>query len=326
MTVRVGYHCSHEQYAPGDLLRLAQRAEAAGFQCGMCSDHLMPWSEAQGESGFAWSWLGAALATTSIPFGVVTVPGGWRYHPAVLAQAAATLAEMFPGRFWIAPGSGEALNEHVTGERWPPKQERNARLLEGVEVMRALWRGETVTHRGLIEVEEAKLWSLPETPPKVIAAALSPETARWAGGWADGLITVVGERDSMWEIVDAFREGGGEGKPLHLQAQLSFARTDEEALRGAWEQWRSVMLPSPVLADLRMPDRFDAVGEHVRKEDVLEKMRVSADVERHLAWLAEDAEMGFEEICLHSVHREEQERFIEVFGERVVPELGKAGA
>jgi alkanesulfonate monooxygenase SsuD/methylene tetrahydromethanopterin reductase-like flavin-dependent oxidoreductase (luciferase family) len=115
MAVRVGYHCSHEQYAPGTLLKLARRAEAAGFECGTCSDHFHPWSEAEGESGFAWSWLGAALQATALPFGVVTVPGGWRYSPAILAQAGATLAEMFPGRFWMAVGSGERLNEHVVG-------------------------------------------------------------------------------------------------------------------------------------------------------------------------------------------------------------------
>ncbi|MFL5386638.1 MAG: TIGR03885 family FMN-dependent LLM class oxidoreductase [Longimicrobiaceae bacterium] len=325
MAVRVGYHCSHEQYAPGDLLRHVRHAEAAGFECAMCSDHYHPWSEAEGESGFAWSWLGAALQATSLPFGVVTAPGGWRYHPAVLAQAAATLAEMFPGRFWMAVGSGERLNEHVVGAHWPEKAERNARLREAVEVMRALWSGETVTHRGRLTVEEAKLYSLPAQPPKVIGAALSPETAEWAGGWADGLITVVGEREGMREIVDAFRRGGGEGKPLYLQAQLSFGKTDEEALEAAWRQWRAAMFPSPVLAELKLPAEFDAAGEYVRRDDVAKKMRVSADPGRHLEWLLGDLELGFEEIDIHCVNRGAQERFIDVFGERVLPELRKAG-
>ncbi|HEX8904444.1 MAG TPA: TIGR03885 family FMN-dependent LLM class oxidoreductase [Longimicrobiaceae bacterium] len=325
MAIRVGYHCSHEQYAPGELLRLATLAEAAGFETGMCSDHYMPWSEAEGESGFAWSWLGAALQATKMPFGVVTVPGGWRYHPAVHAQAAATLAAMFAGRFWMACGSGERLNEHVVGGEWPPKEERNARLLEGVEIMRALWAGETVTHRGHVTVDEAKLYSLPPEPPKVIGAALSEETAEWAGGWADGLVTIVGEREGMRAIIEAFRRGGGEGKPLYLQAQLSFARTDEAALEAAWRQWRAAMFPSPVLAELKLPAHFDAVGERVRREDVAEKMRISADPGRHLEWLLGDAELGFEEINLHCVNRAEQERFIEVFGERVLPELRKGG-
>ena len=321
--VRIGYHASHEQYAPSELLRLVKRAEEAGFASAMCSDHFHPWSEAQGHSGFAWSWLGAALASTSLSFGVVTVPGGWRYHPAIVAQAAATLAEMFPGRFWIAPGSGEALNEHVVGRHWPDKAERNARLKEAVEIIRALWAGETVTHRGLIRVEEAKLYDRPKEPPKIVGAALSPETAEWMGGWADGLITVVGEREGMQKILDAFRRGGGEGKPVYLQAQLAYAKSEDDALLEAWEQWRSVQFPSPVLAALRMPAEFDAAGEYVRREDIHSKVRVSADPERHMEWLRQDMEMGFAEINLHNIVRSEQERFIELFGERVLPELMK---
>ncbi|WP_420130392.1 TIGR03885 family FMN-dependent LLM class oxidoreductase [Longimicrobium sp.] len=320
---RIGYHASHEQYAPGELLRLVRRAEQAGFGSGMCSDHFHPWGETQGHSGFAWSWLGAALQATSLSFGVVTVPGGWRYSPAIIAQAAATLAEMYPGRFWIAPGSGELLNEGITGQRWPTKAERNARLREGVDIIRALWTGETVTHHGLITVEEARIYSLPKEPPRIVGAALSPQTAEWMGGWADGMITVVGTRESMQGMIDAFRRGGGEGKPIYLQAQLSCARTEEEALHGAWEQWRTLNLPSPVLSDLRLPSHFDAAGASLSKEDVKKKMRVSADVEQHLEWLAGDVEMGFEEINLHCVHRDQQERFIDVFGERVLPRLAK---
>jgi coenzyme F420-dependent glucose-6-phosphate dehydrogenase len=322
---RIGYHCSHEQYAPSHLLRLARQADEAGFQSAMCSDHFHPWSERQGHSGFAWSWLGAALQATSFSFGVVTVPGGWRYNPAIIAQAAATLAEMYPGRFWIAPGSGELLNEGITGERWPIKADRNARLREGCEVIRALWAGETVTHRGHVVVEEAKLYDLPATPPRIVGAALSPQTAEWIGGWADGMITVAGTRESMQGMIDAFRRGGGEGKPIYLQAQLSFAKTEDEALHAAWDQWRTVKLPSPVLGDLRHPAQFDAVGEGVDKEEIRERMRISSDVERHLEWLAGDVEMGFEEINLHCVNAADQERFIDVFGERVLPQLAKAG-
>ena len=320
---RVGYHASHEQFSPGDLLRYVRLAESAGFQSAMCSDHFHPWSERQGESGFAMAWLGAALQATSLPFGVVTVPGGSRYHPALHAQAAATLASMFPGRFWMATGSGEALNEAITGEHWPEKAERNARLREAVEIMRALWTGETLTHRGRFTVQEARLYSLPPEPPRVVGAALSPETARWAGEWADGLITTIGERDSMRRIVDAFREGGGEGKPIFLQAQLSFADTKEEAAEAAWDQWRFSVLSSPVLALLRTPHEFDEATKHVRREDVTSRVRTSADPEEHLEWLLRDAELGYEEINLHNVCRSGQERFIEVFGERVVPHLSR---
>ena len=151
---RIGFHASHEQFGPDRLLRLVQSAEAAGFDAAMCSDHWAPWSEVQGESGFAWSWLGAAMATTALPFGVVNAPGQ-RYHPAIIAQAAATLNVMFPDRFWIAVGSGQLLNEHITGEAWPIKDDRNARLRESADVMRRLWAGEAVTHTGHVTVSEA---------------------------------------------------------------------------------------------------------------------------------------------------------------------------
>lgn len=318
---RIGYHASHEQYPPSALLRLVRLAAEAGFQSAMCSDHFHPWTEQQGHSGFAWSWLGAALEATPLPFGVVTVPGGWRYHPAIVAQAAATLAEMYPGRFWIAPGSGELLNEHIVAQRWPAKAERNARLLEAVQIIRRLWDGETVTHSGLLQVEEAKLSSLPESPPLIVGAALSPETAGWMGGWADGMITTVSDRATMEAIVAAFRRGGGEGKPLYLQAQLAYAATDEAALHGAWEQWRAPMISGDALAELRTPAHFAAASEALSPRDVRARMRVSADVDQHVRWLEQDLELGFVEINLHNVCRDEQERFIEVFGERVLPKL-----
>src|SRR5918998_1447873 len=172
---RFGYQASHEQHRPSELLEYVLAAEAAGFEAAMCSDHFHPWTDAQGQSGFAWSWLGAALQATSLSFGTVTAPGA-RYHPAIVAQAAATVAEMFPERFWLAIGTGEALNEAITGARWPTKPERNERLMECAEVMRALWRGETVTHHGRVNVQEARLYSLPDKPPQLFGAALTPET------------------------------------------------------------------------------------------------------------------------------------------------------
>src|SRR3954467_239290 len=208
---RFGYHASHEQYTPSDLLQCVILADAAGFESASCSDHFHPWTDAQGQSGFAWSWLGAALPATTLSFGTVNAPGA-RYHPAIIAQAAATLAEMFPGRFWFAIGSGEALNEAITGEPWPLKSERNARLKECADVMRALWRGETVTHRGRDTVVEAKLYSLPAAPPPLFCEALTPERAQFVGGWAVGLMTLGGPVEKIQKIVDAFREGGGHGK------------------------------------------------------------------------------------------------------------------
>jgi G6PDH family F420-dependent oxidoreductase len=219
----------------------------------MCSDHLEPWSLRQGHSAFALSWLGAAMQATRLPFGTVNAPGQ-RYHPAVVAQAAATLAEMFPDRFWLALGSGEALNEHVTGERWPPKETRNERLRECAEIMRRLWAGETVTHRGHVRVERARVYSRPSAPPFLVAAALSPETAAYQAHWADGLITVAGARDDMKRTMDAFRSGGGDGKPIFLQVVVSYAPSDDEAADAAFDQWRHCGLASTQLADLSSPE------------------------------------------------------------------------
>ena len=316
-----GLHCSHEQHAPSALLRHARLAASAGFTAGMCSDHFHPWSARQGHSGFTWSWLGSALEATPLSFGTVCAPGQ-RYHPAIIAQAAATLAEMYPDRFWLAVGSGEALNEKITGDRWPSKGERNARLKASVDVMRALWAGDEVTlSRDGVAVERARLYDRPSKPPMIVGAALSPETARWIGGWADALVTIAAARGDMRAIVDAFREGGGASKPMFLQVALSYAPTDAEALAAAHDQWRQSALEKDQLSDLATPADFDRAAAGITAEDIAGRLRVSADIVRHEDWLAEDAAMGFDRIYLHNLARDHQERFIEACGTRLLPAL-----
>ncbi len=314
----IGFHASHEQLPPGALLKAVRDAEAAGFAAAMCSDHLAPWGEAQGHSGHSWSWLGAALEATSLSFGVVTAPVQ-RYHPAVVAQAIATLAEMFPGRFWAALGSGEALNEHVTGEPWPPKEARDARLLEAVDVIRRLHAGEEVSVDGHVRVDRARVWSLPEEPPPLIGAAVSEGTARTVGEWADGLITVSQPIETLERVVGAFREEGGD-KPAYLQVHLSWAETEENALAVAHEQWKTNVFGSDLAWNLEVPLQFDEAARFVRLEDVREAVLVSPDVDQHISWLTEYAELGFDRIYLHHVGQEQSE-FIRVFGEQVLPEF-----
>jgi probable non-F420 flavinoid oxidoreductase len=313
----IGLHCSHEQHAPSALLRFSELAAQAGFVHAMCSDHFAPWSVRQGHSGFTWSWLGAALQATPLSFGTVCAPGQ-RYHPAIIAQAAATLAEMYPERFWLALGSGEALNESITGQPWPPKEERQARLRECADMMRGLWAGETVTMRGHVIAQDARLYVRPDATPLLIGAAISAETARWVGEWADGMVTVAGPRDDMREVVEAFRETGG-GKPMFLQVPLSYARTDEEALAAALDQWRQVAVEQEKLADLASPEAFDLESADAQPADIVAKVRVSSDVERHIAWLHEDAAMGFDRLYVHNVARDHQERFIDAWAEHVLP-------
>jgi len=315
----IGFHASHEQFRPDRLLRLVQAAEAAGFDAAMCSDHWGPWSEEQGESGFAWSWLGAALATTALPFGVVNAPGQ-RYHPAIIAQAAATLNVMFPERFWIAIGSGQLLNEHITGERWPTKPERNERLREAADIMRLLWAGETVSHAGHVTVSEAKLWTRPSTAPMLVGAAVTPPTAAWVAEWADALITVVQPDEQLDAVVDAFRSNGGEGKPMYLQVHLAYAPTDAEARDAAFAQWRQNTLPNSVMTELTHPEQIAAAAQHVTRDDLDGAVRISSDPGRQVEWLRGDLERGFDGLYLHEVGPE-QERFVEVFGRKVLPRL-----
>lgn len=317
---RIGYHASHEQFSPSDLLGLVQLAEQSGFEYVLSSDHIHPWSDAQDSSGFAWSWLGAALQATTLPFSVVSVPG-YRYHPAVLAQAIATLNHMYPGRF-TQPclGSGEALNEHVIGGMWPRKQARNAVLQESVGVMRRLWAGENVTHVGAIAVEDAQLYTLPKEHPQVYGAALSEATAEWLGSWADGMVTVSDNIESLQRRVEAFRRSGGEAKPMILKAQLSYDASYEAALDGAVHQWRSTLLPASVLGELRSVDQFEAAGVLVGHELVEQKVKIITDPQECVTWIQQFIDLGFETVVLHNVNRD-QEQFIHDFGKHALPLL-----
>lgn len=314
-----GFHASHEQLAPSALLRAVQRAEEAGFDAAMCSDHFAPFSARQGHSGYTWSWLGAALQATGLSFGTVCAPGQ-RYHPAVVAQGIATLAEMFPGRFWVALGSGEALNEHITGDRWPDKPTRDARLLECVAVIRALLAGDEVTHDGLVRVDRARLWDLPHTPPMLLGAAVSPGTARTVGGWADGMITVAQPDDALRRVIDGFRAGGGGDKPVAVQVHVSWADDESEAEAVAHDQWRANTFGSELTWNLELPSQFDEAARHVRPDDVRAAVRVSSDLAQHAAWLAGLADLGADAVYVHHVGQE-QERFIDAFGTKVLPGL-----
>jgi probable non-F420 flavinoid oxidoreductase len=321
MTV-FGFHNSHEQIHPSELLAAVVHAEQAGFDAAMSSDHFSPWSSRQGQSGFAWSWLGSALQATDLPFGVVNAPGQ-RYHPAIIAQAIGTLGAMYPGRFWAALGSGEASNEHITGDPWPRKDVRTARLRECVDIIRALLDGEEVSHDGLVTVDRARLWTRPEQRPALIGAAVSEATARWCAEWADGLITVNAPVERLRGMIDAYRGAGGSG-PLHLQVHVSWAPDEAEATRIAYDQWRSNVFAPPVCWDLEMVDHFDVVSADVPPEKVAEVVNVSADLGRHVGWLEEYVALGFDQIYLHHVGQE-QRAFIDAFGAEVLPKLRNAG-
>ena len=315
--VFIGYHASHEQLPPSALLRAVVRAEEAGFDGAMCSDHLAPWSVDQGESGYAWSWLGAALASTSFSLGVVTAPGQ-RYHPVITAQAIATLEQMFPGRFWAALGSGEAVNEHVTGDPWPPKDRRNARLQASVEVIRDLVAGREVSRDDEIRVHRARVWSRPETPPPLLGAAVTAETAAWLATWADGLATVAQPPEILRRVVDAYTSAGGRG-PRVLQVHVSLEDTDQKALTIVREQWRHAAIEGS-LWDIEQPEQFDALAGEPSDERLREGAMVSTDATELADRIAALVALGFDRVYLHGIGTD-QEAFLDRAERDLLPAL-----
>ncbi len=315
----LGYHASHEQFAPSALLEYVRLADHHGFSEVLASDHFHPWSQTQGESGHVWSWLGSALAVTDLTYGTVNAPG-YRYHPAIIAQAAATLRELYPERFWLAVGSGQRLNEAITGTHWPPKAERNGRLEECVEVMRRLWDGETVSHHGRITLEEATLYTRPETPPPVVGAAQSTATARWLGEWADGMIT-VGSPDTaaVAERIEAFRAVAAD-KPVSLKPEVAYDPDETLAREQAADQWLSNCLPGPITQELRRPEQYGALAEQLAVDEITDHVLVSSEPERYVEWLNELIALDVQKLFVHNV-TPKQTQFIETFGEAVLPNV-----
>lgn len=221
----------------------------------------------------------------------------------------------------MALGSGEASNEHITGASWPDKPTRNARLLECVEVIRALLRGDEVTHHGLVEVDRARLWALPADPVPLIGAALSQETAAWCGAWADGLVTVYQAPDKLTPVIDAFRQGGGGDNPVAVQVKVAYAASEDDALAGAHQQWRTNVFDSELMADLERVEQFEVAASHVRPEDVRASVLVSSDLGRHAAWLHQALDAGADNLFLHHVPRRQRE-FVDAFAAKVLPDLG----
>ncbi|MFD1859570.1 LLM class flavin-dependent oxidoreductase [Aeromicrobium camelliae] len=278
--VRLGWHASHEQFGPAELLGWAADAERAGFDEVWASDHLAPWSARQGHSGFVWSWLGAALATTSVSYGVVTTPG-YRYPPSVLAQAIGTLTTMYPGRLSVGFGTGEALNEAAVNGSWPSKSDRRRALQRDLESIAMLLRGEGVARAGGL----ARIYETPDEPPTIGGCALTTATARWLGTWAPGFVTVADVLDETRERVEAYREGAGPDRPVALKAQISYGRTHDEAVAEAAEQWRNPLLSPELLSELRTPEEFDEAAAKVPVSRVEERIRCLDSPEALMEWV-----------------------------------------
>jgi len=306
----IAYHASHEQFAPSALLKWVQAAEIAGFDAIHSSDHFHPWSVRQGQSGFSFSWLGAAMQATHLPFSVVCAPGQ-RYHPAIIAQAVATLSEMFPDRFSVELGSGEALNECITGEGWPDKEKRQQRLFESARVIQKLLKGEKVSYEGLIKIKNAKLYSRPAKPPLVFAAALSLETSEWAGQWAEGLLTIAGDARDITKKMNAFRKNAGDNRPVFVQFSFSYGPLPR-ALDEAYEQWRTNLVSADKLGSYSQPEEFDEATKNISKEEVKEKINFVETMDDLFEKINFCFECNVDRIILHNVNSM-QDLFIEDF-------------
>jgi len=325
---KVGYAAMLEQFGPLEVTELSVKAEGAGFSGVMAADHFQPWVPAQGNASFVWNVMTAIAERTKGDVGPGVTCPSFRMHPAIVAQASATLAAMYPGRHWLGLGSGEALNEHILGQYWPETPERIARMFEALEIITKLFasRGKDVKHEGkFYKLESTRLWTMPDDPPPIYIATAGPVTAKKTGMYADGLITVGAPEEKIGMIFDKCREGAKEaGKdPSKFrfigQLHLSWAPTDEEALRNAMVEWPNGGMKFPK-QDIRSPHELEAMAKLVRPEDFQGRMLISADPEKHRQAIQKFIDLGFDQIYLHNVGRNQVE-WIELFGREVLPKL-----
>jgi len=316
---RFGYALSSEEHRPRDLVAYAGQAEAAGFDFAMLSDHFHPWLDRQGQSPFAWSVLGGIATTTKrLTVGTGVTALSHRIHPAILAQAAATVADMLPGRFWFGVGTGENLNEHVLGDAWPEHALRAAMLEEAVELIRRLWTGELVDHRGEhYQVSRARIYTLPQTPPPILVAASGPESAALAGRIGDGLISTAPDP----KIVRAYTGNG----PKIAQVTVCWAKDERTARRTALEWWPTAGLPGDNSQELPLPSSFEDLAKLVTEDALAKRVVCGPDPDAFLAAVRPYLDAGFDHVYLHQVGPD-QAGFIEFAERELLPRLaGRKG-
>jgi G6PDH family F420-dependent oxidoreductase len=314
----LGYALSSEEHAPDTLVANARRAEEVGFTHALISDHFHPWIDKQGHSPFVWAVIGGiAQVTDTIEIGTGVTCPTIRTHPAVIAQAAATAAAMLPGRFFLGVGTGENLNEHILGNRWPPGEVRLEMLAEAIDVIRLLWKGSYQSHRGrYYTVENARIYTLPDEPPPLLVAA-SKEGAAELAGRNDGLIGTSPEED----VLQAFAAGGGKGKPAYGQVTVCWAKTEDEAKRTACEWWPNAAVKGDLSQELALPLHFEQAAEMVNEDDVAEAVVCGPDPEAHLAKIRDYADAGYDHVYVHQVGPD-QEGFFDFYEREVLPNVG----
>ena len=323
----IGYAAALEQFHPTELLAYARLAEDHGFGGVMAADHFQPWVPQQGHNAFVWSWMAALGAVTkTLTFGPGVTCASFRYHPAVVAQAAATQGTMTPGRFWLGIGTGEALNEHVTAPAWPEPHVRLKMMQEAISIIQKLLTGEVTKHDDgkFFKMERVRLWTVPDAhhPVPVYVATAGPIAAKWAGTNCDGFITPGASLDKLRMLLGRFGEGArAAGKdpakmPKLLQLHMSWARTYDEALANALDQWPNGGMPFPK-GDIRTPEDFAAIAKIVGPENYKNRMIISPDMDEHRDQIQQFVDLGFDEIHVHNVGRNQKE-FIVVFSRQVI--------
>jgi coenzyme F420-dependent glucose-6-phosphate dehydrogenase len=317
--ITFGYWLSSEEHPPLDLVRAAVQAEELGFEFAMISDHYHPWLDDQDNSPFVWSVVGGIAARTErLRLGTGVTCPTIRIHPAILAQAVATSAAMMPGRFLLGVGTGENLNEHVTGARWPAPDERLDLLEEAIEVLRLLWQGGEQTHRGRhYTVDHARLYTLPEEPIQLAVAATAPRAARLAGRAGDAFITTKPDR----ELVEQYRSAGGSG-PLYGHVRLCFAEDERAARETVHRLWRHTGVGGTINQELPRPSDFAAVADGVTVEQAAEETPCGPDPEPVVEQVRKWEDAGFDHISFHQVG-EDQEGFFRFWERELGPRLAR---
>jgi G6PDH family F420-dependent oxidoreductase len=313
--VRIGYFLATEEFAPAELLDQARVAERAGFHGFWISDHYHPWNEAQGQSPFVWSVLGALAEATNLPITTAVTCPTMRIHPAVIAQAAATTAVLLEGRFLLGVGSGEALNEHILGDRWPIADVRLEMLEEAIEVIRLLWSGETVNHEGRhYRVEHARLFTLPETPPPILVSGFGPKAVDLAARVGDGYCITMPDE----ELISCFRSGGGGDKVVQGGLKVCYGSDEAQARKTVRRLWPSEGLPGELAQVLPMPEHFEQATELVTEELLAEAIPCGPDLERHAEAIQEFADAGVDELYVHQIGGG-HDRFFEAYAREILP-------
>ncbi|MDI3418375.1 LLM class F420-dependent oxidoreductase [Streptomyces luteolus] len=314
---RYGYFLASEEFGPAELLAQAKAAEQAGFDALAISDHYHPWTDAQGQSPFVWSMIGALSQVTSLPVTTLVTCPTVRMHPALNAQAAATSAVLTNGRFRFGLGTGEALNEHVLGGAWPAADQRLAMLEEAVEVMRQLLTGRRTTHRGQhYTVENARIHTLPDEPPPLYVSAFGPQAAALAGRIADGFVTMTPDG----ELVEHFRDAGGTGKPVLGGLKVCWGRDRDQAVKTAHRLWANLLLPGELGQLLPTPQHFEQAVDLVTEDMVRSDMTCGDDLDEHLSSVRAYEDAGFDEVYIGQIGSEQQ-GFFDFYGAEVLPRL-----